>query len=123
MWKKPRYVKPEDMIYPDRCMLKWQGMLLSDHNERMRSERIQETCLKEEKYHTEAEYEDWDGLILKSKQTKSPITILVSRPNEPQFTVVGVILFSRGPKLRIWTESGEIMIERHEVDGIAEHSI
>ncbi|MFZ2258762.1 MAG: hypothetical protein WAV55_11645 [Clostridiaceae bacterium] len=118
MWKKPRYVKPQEMIYPDRCMLKWQGMLLSDHNERMRSERIQEASLKEAKYHTEAEYEDWDQLIAKSKATKTPITILVSRPNEPQFTVTGVVLFSRGQTLRLWTDSGEIMIQRHEVDEI-----
>lgn len=120
MWKKPRYVKPKDMIYPDRCMLKWQGMILSDHNERMRFEQIQEQCLKEEKYHTEAEYEVWDQLILKSKRTKSLITILVSRPNEPQFTVTGVVLSSRGAQLRLWTDNGEIIIERHQVDGIAE---
>ncbi len=118
MWKKPRSVRPEDMIYPDRCMLKWQGMLLSDHNERMRFEKLQEKSLKEEKHHTEAEYEDWDQLIAKSKQTRKPITITVSRPNEPQFEVTGIVLSSRGAKLTLETGNGEIMIERHEVDNI-----
>lgn len=118
MWKKPRYVRPEDMIYPDRCMLKWQGMLLSDHNERIRFDQIQETCLKEEKYHTEAEYEDWDQLIARSRAMKSPITLVVSRPNEPQFSITGIVHSSKGSRLSLWTDNGEIVIERHEVDDI-----
>lgn len=31
--KEIRGYKKEDMLYPDRCMLKWQGMMLSDHSE------------------------------------------------------------------------------------------
>lgn len=26
-----------EMLYPDRCMMKWQGMLLSDHTEHIRT--------------------------------------------------------------------------------------
>ncbi len=31
--KEIRGYNKEDMLYPDRCMLKWQGMMLSDHSE------------------------------------------------------------------------------------------
>ena len=36
MMKKIRGYKKSDMLYPDRCMLKWRGMLLSDHTELMK---------------------------------------------------------------------------------------
>ncbi len=119
MWKKPRAVRPEDFIYPDRCMLKWQGMLLSDHNERMRFDQIQEAAEKEERYHTEAELEDWDDLIMQSKKLNREITILVSRPNEPEFRVTGTVRSIRAGKLHIQTEGGECILFRHEVDGIS----
>ena len=32
-FKEIRGYKKEDMLYPDRCMMKWQGMMLSDHKE------------------------------------------------------------------------------------------
>lgn len=32
-WKEPRDYDPRKMLYPDRKMLKYQGMLLSDHRE------------------------------------------------------------------------------------------
>ncbi len=119
MWKKPRYVRPEDYIYPDRCMLKWQGMLLSDHNERMRSDRIQEAVEKEHRYHTEAELADWDGLIRQSKDREREVTILVSRPNEPEAMVTGIIRAIRGSRLHVQTAEGMCIISRHEVEGIS----
>lgn len=118
MWKKPRSVKQEDYIYPDRCMLKWQGMLLSDHSECMRFEQIQEETEKEERYHTEAELEDWDDLIMASKIQAREITILVSRPNEPEFRLTGRVRSLRGDKLHIMTEDGECVLSRHEVEGV-----
>ena len=33
--KPIRGYRKEEMLYPDRCMLKWRGMLLSDHSEMM----------------------------------------------------------------------------------------
>lgn len=35
-FKEIRGYKKEDMLYPDRCMMKWQGMLLSDHTEALK---------------------------------------------------------------------------------------
>ncbi len=32
-FKEIRGYKKEEMLYPDRCMVKWQGMMLSDHSE------------------------------------------------------------------------------------------
>ncbi len=118
MWKKPRYIRPEEQIYPDRCMLKWQGMLLSDHNERIRFDLIQEKTIPEEKYHTEAELDDWDALIMQSRQSRREITIHVTRPNEPPFQITGTVQAIRGSRLHILTGEGECIIMRHEVEEI-----
>lgn len=107
------------MIYPDRCMLKWQGMLLSDHNERMRADQIRETCEKEPRYHTEADYETWDQLIQKSKRDGQAITLLISRPNEPEFSVTGVIQSVKSNRLTLLTGQGLMIISRHEVEGVS----
>lgn len=37
--KEIRGYRKEEMLYPDRCMLKWQGMLLSDHTELMKDQQ------------------------------------------------------------------------------------
>lgn len=37
--KEIRGYKKEDMLYPDRCMMKWQGMLLSDHTEAIKRKK------------------------------------------------------------------------------------
>lgn len=34
--KEIRGYDKRNMLYPDRCMMKWQGMLLSDHTEAMK---------------------------------------------------------------------------------------
>jgi hypothetical protein len=42
--KEIRGYKKEDMLYPDRCMMKWQGMLLSDHKEALTRGRGDVSC-------------------------------------------------------------------------------
>lgn len=37
-WEKPRDYDKRKMLYPDRCMLKFQGMILSDHSEMIKEE-------------------------------------------------------------------------------------
>ena len=37
--KEIRGYNKSEMLYPDRGMLKWRGMLLSDHSERMKHEK------------------------------------------------------------------------------------
>ncbi len=118
MWKKPRSCKPQDMIYPDRCMLKWQGMLLSDHNERMRLEQVLEIYETKAIYHTEAEYEMWDRLILRSKREGMPITLRIRPLNEPPVSVTGVVQSIKPTKLALLTEQGSLNISRHEVDDV-----
>ena len=52
MMKEIRGYKKEEMLYPDRCMLKWQGMLLSDHTEKMKDDQ-KEKAKQQEKEKTE----------------------------------------------------------------------
>ncbi|KAF5054419.1 hypothetical protein [Proteiniclasticum sp. QWL-01] len=118
MWKKPRTCRPQDRIYPDRCMLKWQGMLLSDHNERIRLDQLQEACEKPARYHTEAEREDWDVLIARSKTEGLPLTLIISRPNEPEMTRQGIVQLIRPTRLVLMTEQGPLTVARHEIDGV-----
>lgn len=120
MWKKPRFCRVQDMIYPDRCMLKWQGMLLSDHNERIHIDAQAEFAEREDRFHTEAQYEDWDSLIEESRRSHLPLTLLVARPGEREFMVRGVIRSIRKNRLCVLTDQGEIFLERHEIGGIEE---
>lgn len=118
MWKKPRFCRIQDMIYPDRCMLKWQGMLLSDHNERIRSDETAEAVETDARHHTEAEYETWDRLIEESRVSGRMLIIRVARPGEGGFTVRGRILGVQRGHLCIAAEQGEILIAHHEVEEI-----
>lgn len=38
-WASPRDYDRKNMLYPDRKMLKYQGMLLSDHSERIKDDK------------------------------------------------------------------------------------
>jgi len=42
-WEKPRDYDRKNMLYPDRKMLKYQGMLLSDHSERIKDDKKYES--------------------------------------------------------------------------------
>lgn len=73
-WEKPRGYKTQDMLYPDRCMLKWQGFLLSDHNEVMDFEReLHEQVLVQEA--GEQKREGWNRLVLQAVQLKTQLKI------------------------------------------------
>lgn len=37
-WEEPRGYDKKEMLYPDRKMLKYQGMLLADHSERIKDD-------------------------------------------------------------------------------------
>lgn len=79
MWKKPRSCAPEDQLYPDRGMLKWQGMLLSDHNERIRLDAIAKALYTPEgDQATEEERDHWDRMIRLALQEKRKIHLLVA---------------------------------------------
>lgn len=108
------------MIYPDRCMLKWQGMLLSDHNERMKLDSLLETCEKPARYHTEADYEAWDQLIRRSKNEGRFITLVAARPNEPESRLTGIVQTLRGGRIHLLTDNGLVILARHEIDEVEE---
>lgn len=88
-WAKVRGFKTEDMLYPDRCMLKWQGFLLSDHNEVMDLERAMlAEVLAEEA--NEGKRESWDRKVQQAWQDRQCLRITY-RTLFGQETVQGIL--------------------------------
>ena len=73
-FKPPRSCKVSDMIYPDRCMMKWQGYLLSDHNEAMEEEKGYEDMVISVSRKDPQEYERWNEILLYSLMEKAPVS-------------------------------------------------
>ncbi len=56
--KEIRGYKKEDMLYPDRCMMKWQGMLLSDHTEALKKPLKESHSKKDPEVSSNKSWED-----------------------------------------------------------------
>lgn len=65
-FEKPRSIPVADWLYPDRGMIKWQGFILSDHNEVMDFERAVRAAAVEE---PPVDPEAWNRLLWRSLQT------------------------------------------------------
>ena len=63
---KPRSIPVSVMLYPDRGMLKWQGFILSDHNEVMDLERAVRAAAIED---LPQEPDVWNRLLRRSLET------------------------------------------------------
>ncbi|WP_459129795.1 hypothetical protein [Guggenheimella bovis] len=63
-WKSPRDVKVGEWLYPDRGMLKWQGYLLSEHNEAIFYEAWEELNAPSFYDVSEEEKESWNDLLV-----------------------------------------------------------
>lgn len=72
-FKKPRGYSLVDMVYKDRCMLKWQGFLLSDHNEAMEEEKVSMNLVTERIVKSQMEYDKWNILLMESLKNKTPL--------------------------------------------------
>lgn len=109
-WKKPRNFKIEDMLYTDRCMLKWHGMLLSDHTERITSDKAAENLMLEliDAY----EYVDrssWDELLKVSRVEKKPLKITVSVDLATKEVYVGIPTGVSGGLINFTTTTGKLI--------------
>ncbi len=120
-WKKPRGYRREDMLYPDRCMLKWQGMLLSDHNERMFADQTAESTMREEITFSEQELEQWDGLLQKSRQENIKLRFRINHVNEQPYFLIGEVQCIKGRGIHILQGEDRRVIQRYEVDEIIEY--
>lgn len=69
-FKEPRDCKVSDMIYPDRGMMKWQGFILSDHNEAMDDEKGYDEIVINLRSVDAQEYEKWNFILMKSMKEK-----------------------------------------------------
>lgn len=97
---QPRSYKKNEMLYPDRCMLKYHGFLLSDHDEALREDR-------KEAYGYE---EHWDELIKDSLIHSLPIIITTSED-----TLVGPILSLKDESFLLKVEGDFHVIRRESV--------
>lgn len=70
-------------------MLKWQGMLLSDHNERIRQDELMEAHYKRRRTPASDELALWDELLRWSKETGGALRITVSPDLETAFVLRG----------------------------------
>lgn len=64
-FRPPRSYKKNEMLYPDRCMLKYHGFLLSDHDEAMREDREESFGYRDH----------WDQWIKESLRYDRPLRI------------------------------------------------
>lgn len=122
-WKKPRGYNKDEMLYPDRCMMKWQGMILSDHNERIEEDKVSESLEKEKSYLSEQELEEWDILLRKSQFEKVTLRFRINHLGEEYFHIIGNVEKIKGKNLYV-NENGLIrVIHKTEIDEIIEYRL
>ncbi len=122
-WKKPRGYNKNEMLYPDRCMMKWQGMILSDHNERIAEDKVSEGIEKEYINQSEQELEEWDALLRKSLYDKAYLRLRINRMGEEYFYIVGTVEKIKVKNLYV-NENGTVrIIHKSEIDEIIEYSL
>lgn len=97
---QPRSYKKNEMLYPDRCMLKYHGFLLSDHDEALRDDRGEAYGYEEE----------WDRLIKESLQYSLPLIITTSDDS-----FVGPILSIKDESFLLKVEGDFHVIRRESV--------
>ncbi|OMP66168.1 YolD-like family protein [Domibacillus epiphyticus] len=59
------------MLYPDRKMLKWQGMMLAEHNEQIKEEA--KKIVKKEIFFDEQQHEEFDRIVQASLHLKKEV--------------------------------------------------
>lgn len=119
-WKEPRSCRYEDMLYEDRRMLKWQGMLLSDHNERMYDDVLAERTERDPIYIDEEENERWDHLISESLFSGKYLKIVSARPGEEEKTRFGIIKKVKKNMMILSDNGYDSIIEKWEIRSINE---
>ncbi|MFL0364584.1 MULTISPECIES: hypothetical protein [Pseudobacillus] len=75
------------MLYNDRKMMKWRGLLLSEHSEELQKKDI----LKEAHYIDEQEKEQFNRIVEESFHLKVPITVRLNTFGRPYFNVIGIV--------------------------------
>ncbi len=114
-WKKPRDFKVEDMLYADRCMLKWHGMLLSDHNERISSDEAAENLMMEAINFSQDELESWDNTINEAIAQKKKIKILIKKEGKPLEEILVFPLAVSGKHLEIRDQKKKMSVCTKEI--------
>lgn len=74
-------------LYPDRGMIKWQGFLLSEHNEQLQQTSNEAPPL----FLDEQALEEMNQLVLESYHLKKPVSIEVNTFGLPYIQGSGVV--------------------------------
>lgn len=115
IWPKPRDYKAHDMVYHDRCMLKWQGFILSDHSEIMTEEEQTEPLLREVIKFDEQELEERDYILSQVLNTGITIRITLDIPGSTIKYVSGHVQDIRFDKLVLITTDGILKIKTCDI--------
>jgi len=113
--KEIRGYKKKDMLYPDRCMLKWRGMLLSDHSEMMLDNNMERTMQKTIIEYDEQEKERFDQIILTSLGTNKQVTFTINKKNTPYYTEQGVVTAIKKNMIFLESNGNTIIIKKGEI--------
>lgn len=111
-WEKPRTISVSDMLYPDRCMIKWHGFILSDHNEVMAFEQAVLEAAADNSGSNDPE--QWDRLLRKSLEENQAIRVIVwtdggTRELIGKAKVLGSTRFLlAGEEFRVWIDYLEV---------------
>lgn len=115
---KPRGYKLEDMIYPDRCMLKWQGFILSDHNEVIEDEKGYDSIMHKVNKKDVQEYEKWDNLLHLSKNKQLEINISFINSYNKLIKTKGILIRYTKENLFFKNEVGIFKINKNLIEDI-----
>ncbi|MEA4812909.1 MAG: hypothetical protein VB108_10110 [Anaerolineaceae bacterium] len=91
-WPEPRDYDHQNMLYPDRKMLKWQGMLLSDHRDVMNNEALALSLVRDTVDLDEQTLEEFDMLCKMAFLSHSIVKMIVDQPKKPLIQVTGKII-------------------------------
>ncbi len=106
-WPKPRGYDPNAMLYPDRRMLKWQGMLLSDHTETILADQAAKSLRREAAVFDEQELARWDEILQASIANELPIRLTIDQPGKPLSSIIGIALKVDENGVCLMTERGK----------------
>ncbi len=89
-------------------MLKWQGMLLSDHTETILADQALKSLRREAAVFDEQELARWDEILQASIANELPIRLAtIDQPGKPLSSIIGIALKVAENGVCLMTERGK----------------
>jgi regulator of PEP synthase PpsR (kinase-PPPase family) len=102
-------------LYPDRGMMKWQGLIISEHTEMMEEER--KKVVKEEIIFDEQQHEEFDRIVVASLHLRKKIVFQMNSFGDNHLLKVdGIVsecsrITGQKPNLKLEGSSSKFWIE------------